>query len=41
MSEEEKMIINHEPVKGYKTAFNIVLAVALIYLGFIFATCNY
>jgi hypothetical protein len=40
MSEKEKMILNHEPVKGYKTAFNIVLTVALIYLGFIFATYN-
>ncbi|MBW1835581.1 MAG: hypothetical protein JRI99_01235 [Deltaproteobacteria bacterium] len=41
MPEKEKMILSHEPVKGYKTAFNVALTVALIYLGFIFATCNY
>jgi hypothetical protein len=40
MPEEEKMILSHEPVKGYKTVFNIVLTVALIYLVFIFVTCN-
>ncbi len=33
---EEKMILSHEPVPGYRTAFYIVLIVAVIYLGIIF-----
>jgi hypothetical protein len=36
MSEEEKMILSHEPVPGYRTIFYIVLIVSAIYLGIIF-----
>lgn len=39
MSKEEKMVLSHEPVKGYKTIFNITIVVAVIYLGFIFLRC--
>lgn len=35
MSEERK-ILPHEPVPGYRTVFLIVVAVALIYAGFVF-----
>ena len=36
MNDEEKMILSHEPVPGYRTIFYIVLIVAAIYLGIIF-----
>jgi len=36
MNEDEKMILSHEPVPGYRTIFYIVLIVAAIYLGIIF-----
>jgi hypothetical protein len=36
MNEEEKMILSHEPVPGYRRIFYVVLIVAAIYLGIIF-----
>lgn len=32
----EKMELTHEPVPGYKTAFYIVFALGVLYLGAIF-----
>ena len=34
--DQEKMILEHEPVPGYRTAFYIVLAVGVIYLLAVF-----
>ena len=34
--EKEKMVLSHEPVPGYRTAFGIVVVIALIYLAAIF-----
>ena len=34
--EEERMILSHEAVPGYRKIFHIVLLVACLYLGFIF-----
>ncbi|MEJ2325235.1 MAG: hypothetical protein P8Y77_10755 [Nitrospirota bacterium] len=31
--DEEPMELGHEPVPGYRTAFYIVLAAAVLYLG--------
>jgi hypothetical protein len=36
-TQEEKMELAHEPVPGYRTAFYIVVAVAILYLGYIFS----
>lgn len=37
MSEdEEKMVLSHDPVPGYRAVFYIALLVAAIYLGIIF-----
>ena len=36
MDEDERMILSHEPVPGYRTIFYIVLIVAALYLGIIF-----
>jgi hypothetical protein len=36
MEEDERMILSHEPVPGYRTIFYIVLIVAALYLGVIF-----
>ncbi len=36
MDEEEKMVLSHEPVPGYKTVIHIVMVVAALYLAFIF-----
>lgn len=33
---EEKMILSHEPVPGYRRIFYIVVLVAVLYLGIIF-----
>ena len=33
---EEKMILSHEPVPGYRKIFYIVVLVAVLYLGIIF-----
>lgn len=33
---QEKMILEHEPVPGYRTAFYIVLAVGVLYLLVVF-----
>ena len=33
---EEKKVLSHEPVPGYRTAFHIVLILAVLYLGIIF-----
>jgi hypothetical protein len=33
---EEKMILSHEPVPGYRKIFYIVSLVAVLYLGSIF-----
>jgi len=33
---EEKIILSHEPVPGYRRVFYIVVLVAVLYLGFIF-----
>jgi hypothetical protein len=37
MSQEagEKMVLGHEPFPGYRTVFFIVLAVGVLYLGWI------
>jgi hypothetical protein len=34
--DEEKMILSHEPVPGYRGVFYIAVLVAAVYLGFIF-----
>jgi hypothetical protein len=34
--QQEKMILAHEPVPGYRTAFYIALAVGVIYLVVVF-----
>lgn len=34
--EEEKMVLSHEPVPGYRTVFHIAVGVAAIYLGIVF-----
>jgi hypothetical protein len=34
--EQEKMILSHEPVAGYRTALFIVLAVGVLYLAVVF-----
>ena len=34
--EQEKMILAHEPVAGYRTAFYIAVAVGVIYLVVVF-----
>lgn len=36
MDEEEKMILSHEPVPGYKRVIHIAMLVAALYLGIIF-----
>ena len=33
---EEKMILAHDPVPGYRTIFYVVSAVAVVYLAVIF-----
>lgn len=37
--DEEKMILSHEPVPGYRRIFHIVILVAVLYLGIIFLRC--
>jgi hypothetical protein len=37
--DEEKMILSHEPVPGYRKIFHIVILVAVLYLGIIFLRC--
>lgn len=34
--EQEKMILTHKPVPGYRTAFYIAVAVGVIYLVIVF-----
>lgn len=34
--EEEKMILSHEPVPGYKRVIHIAMLVAALYLAIIF-----
>jgi len=34
--EQERMILDHEPVPGYRMAFYIALAVGVIYLIMVF-----
>jgi hypothetical protein len=34
--EQEKMILSHEPVPGYRGVFHIVISVAVFYLAIIF-----
>lgn len=34
--QKEIMELKHEPEPGYRTAFYIVLAIAVVYLGMIF-----
>lgn len=34
--DEEKMILSHEPVPGYRKIFHVVVVVAVLYLGAIF-----
>lgn len=33
---EEKMVLSHEPVPGYRSVLYIVLLIAVLYLGIIF-----
>lgn len=33
---EEKMVLSHEPVPGYRKIFHITVLVAVLYLGAIF-----
>ncbi len=33
---QEKLILDHKPVPGYRTAFYIVMAVGVIYLAVVF-----
>lgn len=34
---QEKMILSHEPVPGYRAAFYIALAIGVMYLVIVFA----
>lgn len=34
--QQEKMILEHRPVPGYRKAFYIIMAVGVIYLAIIF-----
>jgi len=34
--EQEKKILSHEPVPGYRRVFHIVICVAVLYLAIIF-----
>ena len=36
MEEEERMVLDHEPVPGYRKIFYVVLLVGVLYLGLIF-----
>ena len=36
MDEEERVILSHESVPGYKTVIHIALSVAAFYLGAVF-----
>ncbi len=33
---EEKMVLSHEPVPGYRGVLYVVLSIAVLYLGVIF-----
>ena len=33
---EEKIILSHEPVPGYRRVFHIIVIIAVTYLGIIF-----
>ena len=35
---EEKMILGHDPVPGYRPVFLVAIALGLVYLGFILLT---
>jgi len=37
MEHEEKKILDHEPVPGYRSAFYIIFTVSVLYLALIFA----
>lgn len=34
--QQEKMILEHKPVPGYRTAFYLMLAVGVVYLALVF-----
>lgn len=36
--QEEKMILAHDPVDGYRPAFNVIFAVGVLYLAYILFT---
>lgn len=36
MMSEEKKVLSHEPVPGYRKIFYVVLLVGVLYLGLIF-----
>lgn len=40
MTAEEKQILDHEPVPGYRTAFFVVAIIAVVYLIWIFCTAT-
>lgn len=35
---EEKMILAHDPVRGYRPAFYVIFAAGVLYLGYILFT---
>ncbi len=37
MNNQEFEILEHEPIPGYKTAFHIILGIAVVYLIYIFS----
>ncbi len=37
VDKQEKMILSHDPLPGYRTAFYIALAIGVIYLVIVFA----
>jgi hypothetical protein len=39
--EEERLVLSHDPVPGYRTVFHILIAVAVLYLGSIFLFALY
>jgi hypothetical protein len=36
--QEEKMILAHDPVDGYRPVFNVIFAVGVLYLAYILFT---
>ncbi|MDX9785561.1 MAG: hypothetical protein RBT11_02205 [Desulfobacterales bacterium] len=41
MEKEEKRVLHHAPVPGYRAAFYVLLAAACVYLGYIVFSTYY